>query len=158
MTNEILNNDIKVKSNETFSQKFFTTNGRINRMTFFKRSLAVTVIGFLLAFMAGLIYSVVNLDSANVEQSTEIVIFAVLLLSLIPQYCLNTKRLHDIGKDETLAKIFIGVEFLGSICIFSTMGVAEIVSIISSTASFIFTAYLIFKKGDADNNEYGASN
>ncbi len=153
MTNEIIKNEM-VSDNETLTEKFFSNKGRIGRMTYFQRSLAVLGIKFLLAFIIGTGCYIMS-DAANAEMYVKTVIAVIALVGLIPQYFLDTKRLHDIGKDETLAKVFIGVGILEIICTFSIVGIVAGIANAASVVSLVFTLYLLFMKGEEVTNEYG---
>ena len=150
MTNEIFRNE-SVAENESFTQKYFTTTGRIDRLTFLKRSLIAFVALFLLTFTAGIIGYLVSSNIATAEMVMSITSLAV----IIPQYFLNAKRLHDIGRDETLAKVFVGVGILQALFTFSTASIIVNATMALSIVTFIFTLYLLFKKGEEVNNEYG---
>ena len=155
MTNEIIKNETVAENKETLTQKFFTTTGRINRLTYFKRSLAILGIEFVLAFVIGIIFYAMSSDATTAEMSANVAITFIVLVSLIPQYNLDTKRLHDIGKDEILAKVFIGVGALRTICAFATVGIVSSIATSLSVISLVFTFYLIFVKGEEVTNDYG---
>ena len=150
MTNEIFRNE-SVAENESLRQKYFTTTGRIDRLTFLKRSLIAFVALFLLTFTAGIIGYLVSSNIATAEMVMSITSLAV----IIPQYFLNAKRLHDIGRDETLAKVFVGIGILQALFTFSTASIIVNATMALSIVTFIFTLYLLFKKGEEVNNEYG---
>lgn len=155
MTNEFLKNEMVTANNETLKQKFFSTNGRIDRMTFFKRTLALIGVEFLLTFIVGFAVIMMTLNSPNSESIMSAVITMIALAALFPEYCLNVKRLHDIGRDETLAKIFVGVGILGLATGFLELSTPMAISVVISIISVGFMFYLLFKRGEDKANEYG---
>ena len=157
MTNEIFRNEEIVDSEESLFKKFFSSTGRINRRTFFIRSLLIFFVEAL--FLSAVVFVSVLADLSLTTQPLWIdVSFAmVTIVALIPEYFLSAKRLHDIGKDETLAKIFFGIGILTSICIFSTINAVVILSKVIGISSVVFQLYLLFKRGESNNNEYGAA-
>lgn len=159
MTNEFLKSEMVTENKETLQEKFFTTTGRIDRLTFFKRLMMLIGAGFLLTFISAIITIPIEY-SLGIQDSmlSNIAMCGVMLATFFPEYCLTTKRLHDIGQDETLAKIFIGIGILELGLTFAAVGttiylIAEALSVVS----LIFTIYLLFKKGDNNANEYGAA-
>ena len=91
--------------------------------------------------------------------------FGFVILTFIPEYCLNTKRLHDLGKDSTLAKVFLGIGIFNAACI-SANGLWTAseslpftpIDIICTVAMFGFMVYLLFAKGTEGSNEYDDEN
>ena len=154
MTNEIFRNE-RIAADESLFTKFFTSAGRINRITFFGRFTVILLIEFSLLFATEFVAWFANFTLNNPPLWVDASIFAVLLVGLIPEYFLKVKRLHDIGKDSTLAKIFLGVEILSAIIFISTINGILILSSVLSIASLVFTFYLLFKRGENNANEYG---
>ncbi|MBR5913594.1 MAG: DUF805 domain-containing protein [Selenomonadaceae bacterium] len=163
MTNEIMKSETVSENNETFKEKFFTPNGRIGRMTFFSRSILLLLLEFITLFVAGSAAILSLALGSDPTPSTpiwfDIVTAIVMFGALVPQYCLNSKRLHDIGKDETLAKIFLGVSILISVINSGFPSIAESMPymIISGISMLGFYMYLLFMKGEEVTNEYGAA-
>ena len=154
MTNEMVKID-----NETLFEKFFTATGRIGRMTFFKRTLIIGLIEFLILFCIGIVSSIYEVAGTETPMWINALNAVVIFAALIPGYFLNTKRLHDIGKDSTLAKIFLGVGILSAI---HTVAIAPVLMsiplMIENVVLIGFTFYLLFTKGDENANEYGDTN
>ena len=152
MTNEI---KLQTVETESLKEKFLTTTGRINRLTFFKRSIALAVINFLTIFLT-IFLIMLGTMSTTPPSWMNFLLIAIMGALLIPQYCLNVKRLHDFGKDATLAKIFLFINFLTIIYNFNVSVDSEF--IILDSAAFIipwaFSLYLLFKKGNEGANEY----
>lgn len=91
----------------TFREKFFSTDGRLNRMTYFKRWLAVDIMGFILSAVLIIICSALFGDTNSIADPLSNVIWIGLL---IPKFCLDVRRVKDIGKDENFAKRIAGLE------------------------------------------------
>ena len=153
-----MTNETKLQSayTETLKEKFLTTTGRVNRLTFFKRSIALAAINFIVIFFTVFLIMLFTM-STTPPSWMNFILIAIMGALLIPQYCLNAKRLHDFGKDATLAKIFLVINFLTMTYNFNVSVDSEF--IILDSAAFIipwiFSLYLLFKKGDESSNEYG---
>lgn len=159
MTNEIIKNEM-VSDNETLKEKFFSTKGRIGRMTFFRRSILLMLVELIVLFVVGFaaIISTVGADAtASPPAWFDIATSVIMFGALLPQYCLNSKRLHDVGKDDTLAKIFLGVSALVSVVNLGFPAIAESMPFmaIGGIAVAGFYMYLLFMKGEEMPNEYG---
>lgn len=157
MTNELFSNERISTNEESLFQKFFSSTGRIDRMTFLGRSMIIAVIEFPLLFAVAFVGALADLSLANQPLWIDAAFVAVITVSLIPEYFLDTKRLHDIGKDETLAKIFFGFGILTAVVSFSSIGALLLISNVLGISSLIFKLYLLFKRGESNNNEYGAA-
>lgn len=157
MTNEILRNEVFEASNETLFEKFFTKTGRLNRMTYLIRNLALLAVECFAIIVVGFVgvLGIVFLDSDPtwVEGS----ITSLMILALIPDYFLNVKRLHDLGKDDTLAKIFLGVGILMTAYdwAFPAISIVTPAPVVISIATLAFSVYLLFAKGEEHPNKYG---
>ena len=159
MTNEIMKNQMTEINSETLFEKFFTTTGRIGRMTFFKRTFMIGLIEFFALFCIGIVSSIHEVAGTETPMWVNALNAVVIFAALIPGYFLNTKRLHDIGKDSTLAKIFLGVGILSAI---HTVAIAPVLMsiplMIENVVLIGFTFYLLLTKGDENANEYGDTN
>ena len=153
MTNEI---KLQTADTETFREKFLTTAGRINRTTFLKRSIALVAINFAVLFLTAFIL-MLGTSSTELPQWANLILFGITALFLIPDYCLKVKRLHDFGKDSTLAKIFLGISIL-TMTYGTNLNAAVSLSIFETATlslPFVFLLYLLLKQGDDGANEYG---
>ena len=154
MTNEI--NLQTTYSNETLKEKFLTTKGRINRLTFLKRSIILIAVNFFAVFFT-IFLTMLGTMSFELPQWAGLILLWIMGVFLIPDYCINVKRLHDLGKDATLAKIFLGVNII-SLTYNFTLAPTETFSafeIILTALLLGFFACLLFIKGDDGANEYG---
>ena len=150
-----MTNEISMENKGGIKEKFFSTTGRIGRMTFFKRSVVLILIEIFLMMIVGFIAALWTFNSPNSDLIMTAAMFIVGLAAIFPIYCLNVKRLHDLGKDETLAKVFAGLGILGLAFTFSESTLAQAIIIISSIISLVFTVYLLFMRGETNANEYG---
>ena len=138
---------------EDFQSLFLKREGRLNRLRYFKRSMAIMGIEFLAAFFVGMIFSD---DIGNISTSGEIIISIVGILALIPGYCLDVRRLHDLDKDEVLAYVNAA---LGAI--FAIAGTnfdldnMPFYLVALSLPSFAISVYLFFFAGTVGPNKYG---
>ena len=155
MTNEILKNEMVNANDETLRQKFFTTTGRIDRMTYLKRNLILMLMAFVIFFAIEILGFIANLSPAGINVLENI----IMILILVPSFFLDVKRLHDLGKDSTLAKIFLGISLFSTAYNWAFPVITEItpVNIVTSIASLGFMFYLLFARGEDDTNQYGAA-
>ena len=159
-----MTNKINLTKEESLREKFFTTTGRINRLTFFRRN-----VGLIFAEIALILFiqflMILGTMSTELPSWADGFFFGFVILTFIPEYCLNTKRLHDLGKDSTLAKVFAGIGIL-SVAYSAANGLfitsedipLTPIEIISSVVIFAFMVYLLFAKGNEGSNEYGDAN
>ena len=155
MTNEIIKSKIEISDKESLVEKFFSTKGRIDRLTYFKRNFVLFAAELVLLFVIAIIGTVADRVLAETPTWLDASLSVLLLISLVPVYFLDVKRLHDLGKDSTLAKIFLGVGILSVAYDTPLTASFEPVGIILSLATIVFTAYLLFKKGEDKVNQYG---
>ena len=139
---------------KTVEEMFLKRTGRLNRLRYFKRGIAVTLIAILAFVPVSVIFSD---DWGNLSSFGELVVTAINLVSLIPMYCLDVRRLHDMDKDETLAKISLGLGVIGAVVSsnsdpFDLSPTAIIVSLIQ----IVIALYLLFSPGTKGENKYGA--
>ena len=155
MTNEILKSEMVNANNETFQQKFFTTEGRINRTTYLTRNLILMLMAFVTFVAIEIFGFIANLSPAEINVLDNITV----ILILVPSFFLDVKRLHDLGRDSTLAKIFLGISLFSTAYNWSFPVLTTItpVNIVTSLASFGFMFYLLFARGEDDTNQYGAA-
>lgn len=145
----------------TLKEKFLTTTGRINRMTFLKRNLAIVLALFIVFFVIEIIAT--PLDAVAGQQSTGAIIAETIVafLLIVPEYCLNVQRLHDLGKDETLAKVIAGIS-LFSVAYGLTLSpdallIESAVAIVLGIFNLIAFLYLLFAKGKPHADDYGVA-
>lgn len=155
MTNEIFKSEMVKANNETFKQKFFTTEGRIDRMTYLNRNLILMLMAFVTFFVIGIFGFITNLSPAEINVLENI----IMILILIPSFFLDVKRLHDLGKDSTLAKIFLGISLFSIAYNWAFPVLTEItpINIVANIASLGFMFYLLFARGEDVANQYGVA-
>jgi len=158
MTNETSRGNLTEVSNETFTEKFFTTTGRISRMTFLKRELMLILMAFALVFLVETCFIAYTLFGATLPEWTAVIVPIIFLAIWIPDYCLNVKRLHDFGKDSTLAKLFLGFGIMANVYYIAFPSAIDLLTpftIFDSVVNLGFFAYLLYMRGDEGANEYG---
>ena len=112
-------------------QKFFTTEGRLNRGRFFKYYIAVTIMGATATFVTSCMATLLTGDPNGTLVKMITVTWAV--LATVGACMLMVRRLHDLNKNGALFLVsFIPV------------------------VGLIFMVYLFFKEGTVGYNKYGA--
>ena len=135
---------------KTLAENFFKREGRLNRLRYFKRNVVLAIVTFILMFINTLIF----LDTMTHELSTagNFFMMIIMLIMFVPSYCLVVRRLHDMDRDELLAKLYIvgGVTscFLQFILKYEFEPL-EIVMV-------ILGLYILLVPGTQGANQYGA--
>ena len=137
---------------------YFSSEGRINRWRYFKYNVALSILLFLIIFIAALFilfrYSL-SFNTEEIINSMDTFNRAVNLLALVPMYFLNVKRLHDMNKDNTLAIIF-SVAYIILNLVDETMPLLPtLAAILASLVSLVLGFYFLLKKGTDGLNQYG---
>ena len=135
---------------------YFSSKGRINRWRYFKYSLLFDIILFVLIFFGTMAIGILRIGDGLPAMTRTLQNFnaIIYMLSLIPFYFLNVKRLHDLNKGNTLAIIIL----MMSILLFAgdeNVLNLPIVMLPASIVFFVLGLYLLFKKGTDGLNEYG---
>ncbi|MBR1807455.1 MAG: DUF805 domain-containing protein [Selenomonadaceae bacterium] len=116
---------------KSIAEMFLTTNGRLNRLRYFKRALVIGVASTILAFA---IVAATMTPSGDDISMLGYVLFAVMcLVTAVPHFMLMIRRLHDLDKD----------------------GLFVLLMLIPAVNS-IFALYLLFAPGTRGANKYGA--
>lgn len=130
---------------------FFSSQGRIGRLTFFGGVIGVifaaAIASFALAFSLGS-------SLPNGRQGEFMAVFIIQLLTLYPFFCLYAKRLHDLDKDAWPGMVlcFIGIANAATLNFRPDLiAVAGILSLVGT----IFFLYLQFAKGSSHANRFG---
>ncbi len=157
MTNEMIRTEIEIPNKESLVEKFFSTKGRIDRSTYFQRNLVIIAAELVLIFTLSFLDVIATVVLSEIPAWIDISLLVVLLISLVPSYFLDVKRLHDLGKDSTLAKIFLGIGILSVVYSLAYPAVESFspIETILSIATLGFTVFLFFKKGEDKANQYG---
>ena len=118
-------------------ENFFRWDGRLNRLRFLKRLLALTGIGIGLYILMGILLVTSTDTLMRPDENTVMGIYGLFTLLSIPitvsSYMLMIRRLHDIG----LSGFFV---------LFALVPIV----------SLGFLLYILFKMGTAGDNAYGA--
>lgn len=141
------------KEDRTLQEQFLKTEGRLNRLRYLKRNLVLLLVWLLICILFVLIFSD---DMGNVSRTGDVLISVIAAGMLIPYYCINVRRLHDMDKDSALAKISF---VLGLITIFINDDDPFnpfTAQMILSLVNFIIVLYLLFVSGTKGANKYGA--
>lgn len=101
MSAEMLTEKVNSLDNEAFMEKFTKVDGRLNRLRFFLRSLALGV----LATVVGVALMI------EVSESVGMAVYTLLILGQFP---LDIRRCHDMGKSGWLT-LLLFVPFVNMI-------------------------------------------
>ena len=115
---------------EKIKEIFLTTKGRLNRLTYFKYSIFLSIILFFVAFVMSFFAMLISgsEDGFLVKAVEAIISFA----GFIAYLTLVVRRLHDLDKKEWL-----------------------IVFSLIPAVNFLFALYLLFFPGTPGRNQYG---
>ena len=129
-----------------FQEMFLKTDGRINRMRYFKRLLVIgcfAVVGFIAI-------AVVFSDGYDdITPQGYAVMFVWSICINVLGYFIDVRRLHDMGAKSTLAV------FILCASVVSSLDVSDKITTMASSLSSVGVLYLLFKKGMTGPNEYG---
>ena len=143
---------------DNLQEMFLSTNGRLNRMRYFKRSLAVFALELILVAVIIMVFG----DAwGNLSSTGTTLLFAVIVASLAPQFCLSVRRIKDIGRlpawkfTETNINIFAGIYI--AFCFLSSeaaniLGIHSTNRILPMLAMFI---WMQLRPGVVGPNEFG---
>lgn len=139
---------------KTMQEMFLKTTGRLNRLRYFKRGLVVLLASLVVGIPALMIFSD---EWGNLTSFGNLISVIINLATFIPMYCLAVRRLHDLDKDETLAKISLGLGVVGIIMgmsndDFSSMSAVEM---IVYGIDSVICLYILFAPGTKGENKYG---
>ena len=142
------------REDATIMKMFFSTDGRLNRLRYFKRGLVIVIVEvFLISLVIG--------DGA-LSRKTDIamLLYAVVVLpAWVSSYCLNVRRLKDIGKifDSELSESSIQL-MAGSLFIvnFISMFLSGHTLIVTYSIIFVCSLYILFKPGVVGSNKFGS--
>lgn len=114
----------------TFKEKYFSFDGRLNRQTYIVRGLLLLLIGFVMALAFGLVIGIFSNDPTgkSAESIGNLVGIVIGLMSL----SLTVRRCHDLDKSGWWALLCL-IPFV----------------------NIIFSIYLLFFKGTDGANRYG---
>ncbi|MBQ6975799.1 MAG: DUF805 domain-containing protein [Selenomonadaceae bacterium] len=141
------------KEDTTIMKTFFSTGGRLNRLRYFKRTMFIGIMGTILMFCV-IGYAV----SSRSTESATVLVGMLMLPCWVSSYCLNVRRLKDIGKifDSELSESSIQL-MAGSLFIidFISMFLSGSALIAAYSIIFVCSLYILFKPGMVGSNKFG---
>ena len=136
---------------ETIQDMFFKLNGRLNRMRYFKRYMVYILTLTILVMILSNIFD-------------DELITLISTASFYISYCLDVRRLQDLNKDATLARIILVFAIISNVVGLSAdeyatdselMGVLGLQTLLWLPILPI-QLYLLFAEGTCGVNRYGA--
>ena len=141
---------------EGFEENFFKTEGRLNRLRYFKRILVIDIFTAILsAILEGI---------AGEGSSVEYLVTFIDIVTLPMLYTLDVRRLHDMGKSEAMAQqvlvlsavVYVANNFIVSASgEFDTSSPWSIALIAMSLLWCVYNLYFLFAEGNRGSNSYG---
>lgn len=139
---------------KTIQEMFLKMTGRLNRLRYFKRVIVVALVSLVVSFPILMIFID---DWGNITPLGNIISAIINLATCIPLYCLDVRRLHDLDKDETLAKISLGLGVVGTIMGMSNDDLSSLsaVEMIIYGIGSVIGLYVLLAPGTKGENKYG---
>ena len=133
-------------------KKYATFKGRAPRSEYWWYSLFASLIALLGAVIANTLYGDPN----------ELTLFDIVsLLLLLPSLAVSIRRLHDVNKSGWwLLYPWLGLILIPIASLFDDTSLMDSAIVISSalmTLGYLFVLYLVIKKSDSGENQYGKS-
>ena len=130
-----------------------TGTSRLNRLRYFKRILAVSILNSIIAFF---IMNAIN-PMTLFSYFEYIPFFQLLLITpmIISGYSLTKRRSHDIGHGNLLPKCYIICWILPGLISLTDLLLYSTVSSVAGVINFIISLYLLFRPGEKGPNKYG---
>ena len=138
----------------TISEMFFKSNGRLNRLRYFKRRL---VLGILLYVFIYLGYRVIGYEFGQENFYASTYNTVVSLIFVIPTYLLNVRRLQDMNRGRTLAVVYAILTSVMAFLDFTGINYMLYISLILVTMVFMISGYMLIAPGTNGKNRYGLS-
>lgn len=129
----------------------FKTSGRLNRLRYLKRCLAVA---FIELVILGVAYTLFSNEWGMLSGFGNVLITILLIAGQVPYYCLNVRRLHDLDKGDTLAQVLFGIDVVAAIS--SNSLSTSLIETAAYGLATIACIYLVFFPGTHGDNKYGA--
>ena len=137
---------------KTMQEMFIKTTGRLNRLRYFKRVMVVTVATLAIGFPFFMIFSD---EWGNLTSFGNMITIIIGIIALFPMYCLDVRRLQDMDKDNTIAKISFVISAITVIIapddVFTMDTSIAIVYLVNGAIGL----YLLFSPGTKGENKYG---
>ena len=143
---------------EDWKKIFLSSEGRLNRLKYFKLTMILGVVGAILSIGVGGIFGD---GPENITDSEKNLCMLISLGLLVPEYFLNVRRVHDFEGNEFLPKLMFGIGFYA---IVFTSGDSDDFANLSeylsdwSMLDYVITAldlYMLFYPGTQGANMYG---
>ena len=157
----------RLNSGSRLYETFLRREGRLNRWSYFKRTMLAVLIEGLAVFVAAIVLAIfIPNEIANHSDLIATILFVlVIFLNYYLTYGLIIRRCHDlrensllhtsITRDDTSVAKFIIVGSAIS-CIFEIFGMNGIMHNLVDMTIGIVSIYLIFAPGEIGRNKYGA--
>ena len=137
---------------KTMQEIFLKTTGRLNRLRYFQRVMAVTLATVAIDFPFFMIFSD---EWGYLTSFGDMITTIISIVALFPMYCLDVRRLQDMDKDNTIAKISFVISviimFIAPDDIFTMDTSVAIVYLVNGAIGL----YLLFTPGTKGENKYG---
>ena len=148
-------NDFFVDDNG-IEEMFLKRTGRLNRLRFIQRTLAL---GFAELIVILILVALFSNEYHIISKFGNVAITLVSIAALYPDYCLMTRRLYDLNKNDILAKVSVGLYLVYIMYSFQKDPFADFgpsdVELIILLVQFAFTIYLFCAQGVKGRNQYG---
>ena len=141
-----------IRRDETFQEMFLTTSGRLNRLRYFKRSL---VIGIIHAVLFLTIFGAHSDYVGNLNSTGETLTILLGIIFLVPRYCLDVRRLHDMGKDKEIAYLFAAADLISYFSGSYNPDDMPLYLILVGLIILALWLYVLLTPGNIGSNRYG---
>ena len=138
----------------TISEIFFKSNGRLNRLRYFKRTF---FLWFLLKMLLYLGYRVFGYEFGQADFYATFYNTAVTLVFVIPNYCLSVRRLQDMNRGKTLAVVCAILSAIMAFLDFTGVNYMFYLLLALVTVRIAIGGYMLIVPGTYGKNRYGAS-
>ena len=153
---EILKNtwDIRQAKDSGIIENFFKRDGRLNRWRYFKRLFLLNFVAFFILIVGSIFLG--NPGSDNISTTESIWLKVVVLFELVPQFCIMTRRLHDMDNDETLAYVIVALNVLNIVLFdYFSSGSPSTFETLLGAIQLLIGLYIMFGHGTKGLNKYG---
>ena len=138
----------------TISEMFFKSHGRLNRLRYFKRKIVLGVLLYVLIYFG---YRILGYEYGQENFHASIYNTIVSLIFIVPNYFLNVRRLQDMNKGKLLAVIYAIITSIMAFLDFTGVNYMLYFSLILVTLVFMIGGYMLISPGTNGKNRYGAS-
>lgn len=153
-------------------EKFLRRDGRLNRMTFFKRSLLTTLIEVLILLLLIILTAIFLPDESYDKYAIPIMMIAILFVTIYLNYGLIIRRCHDLSRNSVFHQYILKddaciAKFIFALYAISTFWTVFDINLTEfdfyetplnfvDILSLIAYIYLIFAPGEIGTNRHGA--